>query len=392
MNRKFVLGLSLVASLALVNACDDGDSKKNPCGNGTLDAGEKCDGTKFAADAKVCAEDKKIGDETKFTCSDKCEVVAGVGACVAKDVCGDEVVTGEEECDKTSFATGENDKRVCPVDQAVADSSKFTCSDECKVVVGEGACGPKPVCTINNTLDAGEKCDGDKFAEGAKTCEEGFVVGDEAAFTCTDACEVIPGEGACVPEGANLLFSEVLYNFEGEKNTYTIYEIANLGAAADLSKCKIYGVSEDKTSTPTEYTIVDTDPAIALDTTLAKNDVYVVCAKRQDAVIPQDLSDICDKTVIASADLKTDMFACIFDEVDNFGDADALAIVCTEKDVKTVHDTFAYCGVQETYMENLKRVCALEGSGNSKPQTSVTWVSIESNEIGAYACSTAPAP
>ncbi|MFA5625518.1 MAG: hypothetical protein WC966_10770 [Bradymonadales bacterium] len=397
MKRKLFLALSLAASLALMNACDDDSGKKAKCGDGTLDAGEACDGSKFAEGAKVCPDGKEIDNIAKFTCDDKCEVVVGEGACKDQEQeqkeCGNKKLDAGEACDGSEFAEG---AKVCPDGQRLVDEDKFTCSNDCEVEIND-AC--VDICNINGILDEGEACDGSEFAEGAKVCPfPDQEIDDDSKFSCNDKCEVVVGDGACKDkpkEDPNLIFSELVYNVDDEgTNQYIIYEIANLGEKINLKDCRLQAV--DLNEVLGLYEFVAANPKVEFeDKDLDKDEVYVVCAKRNGVELGEDLTTKCSQVVEAASDLKTNMFACLSkDEVEGFENADALAIICkTDEeegvDIVEILDVHEYCASALAYMgNNLIRVCTDKGTGKNKPETSGIWVGVtDAADLGAYKCS-----
>ncbi len=145
------------------------------CNNSVLDAGEDCDGAKFADGKGVCP----AGTAGTVTCSAACTV--DTSACIPEvsSDCGNGQIDGSEECDKTAFAAG---KDVCPA----GTTGSVTCDDMCHVVTS--ACVPETSSDCGNgQIDGDEECDKTAFAEGKDVCPAGTT----GSVTCDDMCHVV---------------------------------------------------------------------------------------------------------------------------------------------------------------------------------------------------------
>ncbi|MBO4349935.1 MAG: hypothetical protein J6A01_03190 [Proteobacteria bacterium] len=185
MSYRKMLAVSVLAILTIAGCSESSNPKEfaSLCGNQTLDMGERCDGALFAEGAKACPFGQ-LGDVSKITCSQTCQVVTE-GVCMpsASFVCTEgnaRCVSGEpasiETCRSNAWEkSGCGDNQVCE----------------------NGACKPQSEATCNNNgvLDSGENCDGDFFAAGMDVCPEGFI----GKPVCGPGCQVLL-DGHCTSE------------------------------------------------------------------------------------------------------------------------------------------------------------------------------------------------
>ncbi len=154
------------------------------------------DGKRVCPEGKVLAEGKTLSD---IICSDKCAVVTD-GVCVdptpvptPASCNNDGTLDDGEDCDGTAFAAG---KQVCPAGMRLAPNKTngdITCSSECKVIYAaacvedaQNLCGNKQLDTASNEI-----CDGNLFADGKRVCPAGYQFKDGKTvddITCTDSC------------------------------------------------------------------------------------------------------------------------------------------------------------------------------------------------------------
>ncbi|MCB9531849.1 MAG: thrombospondin type 3 repeat-containing protein [Myxococcales bacterium] len=147
------------------------------CGNGVRETGEICDGEQILAGID-CVAQGFIGGE--LGCDSACAL--DTSACYMS-LCGDDIVSGDEECDGAAsdtcvdlgFAPGGDGEVTC--NECVQDTSA------CQVSI----CG-------NAHVEAGhEVCDGEEFA-GQSCRTRGFFDGD---LSCSTGCDAID-DSACV--------------------------------------------------------------------------------------------------------------------------------------------------------------------------------------------------
>ena len=115
---------SLPVSSCMQGACSDGVPSSIPLTSGT-----------------VCSVDGGFCD--------------GAGICVAAEVCGDDTVTGSEQCDDGNITSGDGCNALCQVETG------FSC------VGNPSACSP--ICG-DGVITGGEQCDGTDF--GGLTCDD----------------------------------------------------------------------------------------------------------------------------------------------------------------------------------------------------------------------------
>lgn len=149
------------------------------CGNGIRERGEICDGSEILAGVD-CTSQGFIGGD--IACTDSC--VLNTDLCYDA-LCGDEIVSGDEECD------GDIDA------ETTCESLGFAPGGEGVVLCGECAFDTSAcenfICGNENLEDEFEACDGTVF--GDESCRSlGFFDGD---LDCADDCLEFD-DAACV--------------------------------------------------------------------------------------------------------------------------------------------------------------------------------------------------
>lgn len=188
-------------NLKCTNSCkyDFSDCQKiasTSCGNGKLDDDELCDGGLFYQNIKDCAvysASEYSGGTLK--CTDTCEI--DESACIAKEAprCGNGKIDPGEVCDgsKLSLASA-SCKKYAP---SKYEKGSIKCSDDCKSYdfsdcteyCGNGSLNS--YVTVDNVkYEIGEQCDNDKFATAYKTCEKAVGKGSTGTLSCNDDCTV----------------------------------------------------------------------------------------------------------------------------------------------------------------------------------------------------------
>ena len=217
---------------ASVGAKCEGASVNN-CGNGSIDAGEECDGSNL--NNKSCADYKGVGATGSLSCSSDCKIVSSACQSAVVSCNSDGVKDADEECDGSDFgdktcenyqganATGSLSCNNCAIDSSAcvaaqvnncgngnidadeecdgSNLNNHTCSDvlgrsangdlscdsDCKLV--DSACTPLVIDTCNNdgTKDGAEECDGADF--GGKSCSDFAGEGATGVLSC-DGCVI----------------------------------------------------------------------------------------------------------------------------------------------------------------------------------------------------------
>ena len=207
MERK-LFALGLLVALGLVGCSESKDETVAACNNGVLEEGEICDGKLFDMTKRKCPEGTVLATGKQvldITCSDACTLVTE-GVCVTPETpktCGNGALDAGEACDGDAFADG---KRECPSGMVYASgktSADITCSSACTVETTGICVTPEtPKTCGNGTLDEGEACDGDAFADGKRECPSGmdYAPGKTSAdITCSSECTV-ETTGVCVTQ------------------------------------------------------------------------------------------------------------------------------------------------------------------------------------------------
>ncbi|MBN2717550.1 MAG: DUF4215 domain-containing protein [Deltaproteobacteria bacterium] len=169
------------------------------CGDGKLDWNEACDDHNF-----------KDGDG----CSGSCEIETGYicpyqgGLCIAD--CGDEIVTGGEECDDGNDDMSDDchECRFTDPDQCVFKVENGVVTDECEIFeCGDGVVNPNEWCDngdanhnrayggCTTTCQLGPRCGDGIWQEGYEDCDNGLninaygLAGDDP---CGRNCQLPP--------------------------------------------------------------------------------------------------------------------------------------------------------------------------------------------------------
>ena len=200
-------------ALVLMGCADttSSSSDDNACGNGVVDAGEKCD-IKVAVTCQQFDATKTWQDGGAATCSADCTQIAQ-GTCAERQLtqgkCGDGVLNTGEKCDG-------NDGVSCAAFDATKQwqaGGKAACSSDCQKLE-KGTCveaaNPQPGEKCGNAaLDDGEKCD-TKLTytcadyDAAQNWDEGGVpVCDSCNSLLLGTCK-LKGTQSCEEQGKDL--------------------------------------------------------------------------------------------------------------------------------------------------------------------------------------------
>ncbi len=161
------------------------------CGNGTLDAGEDCDGTHDSACPGLCQPSCKCpicGDNNKNRPTEQCDGTddaACPGQCQTNctcqaAVCGDGIIQAGEQCDGSNDAACPGHCQNCTCGPFCGDGI-VNGAEQCDGAASGGAC-PSSACGVgappcvcgpfcgNNQIDPGEDCDGNGTGSCVGTC------------------------------------------------------------------------------------------------------------------------------------------------------------------------------------------------------------------------------
>ena len=171
-----------------------GCSKPLNCGNGTLDVDEECDGELFPNAKTKCSDYDTSFSKGTVSCNANCtrnDSLCELGHC------GNGVLDDGEVCDGTKFLGNKYACKTLFPDQY--SSGQVTCSDNCEY--DTSAC--VPLCgngSVNTSK--GEVCDHgetDKFTSSANTCEKVVGEGSTGTLICADDCQSIITVGCSEP-------------------------------------------------------------------------------------------------------------------------------------------------------------------------------------------------
>ena len=264
-------------TLKCTNDCNldpSGCIKPEACGNGKIDPGETCDGSKFGA-IDSCTDYSASFSSGTLKCTSTCQL--DTGSCTEKtNKCGNTVIDIGETCDGSNFGpltgtcidykasqfTGGNLKCTsCKVDTSQCQGTIGTCGDGL-VNIGEacdgtvfggidsctdyvdfaggtlkctsacqldtGSCTSKQKCG-NSFIDKGESCDTNTLGLSSSKCVDYSQDFESGSIICKEDCKL--DTSGCTKT------SEICGN--NKLDTGEICDGSNFGAISDLS-CKSY--------------------------------------------------------------------------------------------------------------------------------------------------------
>ncbi len=176
-----VVGFGSQGILKCADNCMDFDTTKcTPevkCGNGKLDAGEVCDGTML--NGATCSSLVGFGSTGTVKCNDKCTGF-DTTKCSAEKTCGNGKLDDGEVCDG-SLLNG----RTCAQQVGFGSTGTPACNSTCSGYT-KGTCTAAVKCG-NGKLDSGEKCDGTIL--NGKTCADIVGLGSTGTLSCDSSCQ-----------------------------------------------------------------------------------------------------------------------------------------------------------------------------------------------------------
>ena len=191
-----ILGAGATGSVKCVNCVVDTSGCMAPvnCGNGSIDSGEVCDGTNF--NGKTCVDYAGEGATGDLSCV-KCTAIDSTGCARQGDNnCDNGVLDDDEVCDGELIDEEARDAFSCPDGY---EKGEIKCTSECifdaaascKEIVDEN-CG-------NGVLDDGEACDGENIADGASVlCGVGLIPA-ETLVCIANGCTIDAAQ-SCIPD------------------------------------------------------------------------------------------------------------------------------------------------------------------------------------------------
>lgn len=171
---KGILSCNATCTAYDVSRC----SAAQKCGNGVLDAGEKCDGTML--NGATCASQVGFGSTGTLVCNETCDGFITTN-CSAKKTCGDGVLdlAGGEVCDGYNL-----NGATCADVVGYGSVGTPECNSKCTGFT-RGTCTDAVKCG-NGKIDSGEQCDG-ALLQGA-TCESVVGYGSTGTLSCDASC------------------------------------------------------------------------------------------------------------------------------------------------------------------------------------------------------------
>ena len=167
-----------------MSACIEKPTVK--CGNGKLDDKEFCDGSLFAEGMKTCQEWSKEYSGGTIKCTSDCQIDAS--ACELANKCGNGVIDDGETCDGSKLPFSYTSCKT--YNTALYEKGTIKCSADCKSLDLSACvswCGNGKVNTSSNGIQIGEVCDGTNLNK--KTCEKVVGSGSTGTLACAADCK-----------------------------------------------------------------------------------------------------------------------------------------------------------------------------------------------------------
>ncbi|MBQ9394565.1 MAG: hypothetical protein IJU23_03480 [Proteobacteria bacterium] len=158
----------------IANGCEQKASFT--CGNGIVEPGEMCDGLRL--NDQTCATIVGPGSTGTLTCRPDC-LGFDKDNCSAPTTCGNHIIDGSEICDgpNTGLAT-------CASVVGEGSTGYIGCQSNCQDY--DTSYCSKPTTCGNNTIDAGEVCDGSSLNNAS--CASVVGVGSTGTLKCSENC------------------------------------------------------------------------------------------------------------------------------------------------------------------------------------------------------------
>lgn len=180
------VGFGSKGTLACNSTCTGFDtsrcSEEKTCGNGKLDAGETCDGSFL--NGTTCSALVGYGSTGTPVCNDTCSgfktSADGYEGCTAAKKCGNGILDEGETCDSANL-----NGATCEAVIGYGSTGTPACNSTCTGYT-RGTCTEAKKCG-NGKLDAGEACDGALLNNA--TCETVVGIGSTGTLTCDSNCQ-----------------------------------------------------------------------------------------------------------------------------------------------------------------------------------------------------------
>ncbi|MDO8647677.1 MAG: hypothetical protein Q7R70_04650 [Candidatus Diapherotrites archaeon] len=215
----------------------DGTSYVPNCGNGTLDTGEKCDLANL--DGKTCIN---MGFASgTLSCKSSCDF--DTSNCTgAGGFCGNSKIDSKEQCDLANL-----NGKTCE-NTGFTGGGTLSCNADC--TLNTGKCIQAPPACGNNSIDAGEQCDGSNL--NGKTCDSlGYASGTPACNSnCTfnvSNCQVLRNSGFETWENGLPKYWSALnsYSSSSSKIEQSTDKVEGSKSAKITSKSTTFGLNSD---------------------------------------------------------------------------------------------------------------------------------------------------
>ncbi|MCF7861071.1 hypothetical protein K9M79_02410 [Candidatus Woesearchaeota archaeon] len=161
------------------------------CGNDIIDSGEQCDGSNWGG-ISGCENFEYTGGD--LSCGNDCRFDVSKCTGLSNGECGDGVINDDEQCDGQDWGIITGCKNLDGF-----TSGTLTCNDDCVFDTNQCTGGTGSYCG-DNTIDAGEQCDGNNWGLITQCSQIGeytggdLSCGDDCRFDVTDCTGLSDGE------------------------------------------------------------------------------------------------------------------------------------------------------------------------------------------------------
>lgn len=205
----------------ILNGCEKEASFT--CGNGIVEPGEMCDGLRL--NDQTCATIVGAGSTGALTCRPDC-LGFDTSGCSAATTCGNRIIDGSDVCDGPDIGSA-----TCASIVGEGSTGFIACQTNCQDYDTSNC--TKPTTCGNNTIDAGEICDGTSLNNA--TCASVVGIGSSGTLKCADNCYDFDRSGCTAAAVCGNGIRETGENCDGNDfNGQTCESLVGVGSRGNL--------------------------------------------------------------------------------------------------------------------------------------------------------------